>query len=145
MSVVDRDPDDIDDLIDYFSIPIDISAGSSLTGNFTGVYNYIQLELTIEVICNTDESCGCLPGFTGPLCIINNCTMGVPCKNGGICVAGSCSCSPGYAGAMCELGKKHTVYSNYYAIYNNIIVSVIVYQSQGPNAASFISTKLPQA
>ena len=115
MLIVDRDPGGgIDDLIDYFSIPINISAGSSLTSNFTGTYNYIQLELTIEVTCtaqtNTDESCICLPGFTGPLCepdVTNDCTA-VLCKNGGTCVAGSCSCSPGYTGAMCELGKKHT-------------------------------------
>ena len=123
MSVVDRDSGDIDDLIDYFSIPIDISAGSSLTSNFTGIYNYTQLELTIEVTCtqsNTDESCVCLSGFTGPLCEpdIIDCTAGAAmmCKNGGICVAGFCSCSPGYTGATCELGKKHTVYGNYYVI-----------------------------
>jgi hypothetical protein len=65
MSVVDRDlGGGIDDLIDYFSIPINFSAGSSLTSNFTGIYNYIQLELTIDVICtaqnNTDESCSYL-------------------------------------------------------------------------------------
>ena len=113
--VVDRDAgDDIDDLIDYFSIPINISAGSSLTSNFTGVYNYIQLELTIEVTCTAqndmDESCVCLPGFTGLLCepdITKDCTVEVPCKNGGSCVAGSCSCSPGYTGAMCELSMIH--------------------------------------
>ena len=115
MLIVDRDPgDDIDDLIDHFSIPINISADSLLTGNFIGVYNYTQLELTIEVTCtaqnNTDESCMCLPGFSGPLCepdITNNCTAAVPCENGGSCVAGSCSCSPGYTGAMCELGMIH--------------------------------------
>ena len=112
MSVVDRDPDDIDDLIDHFSIPINISAGSSLTSNFTGIYNYTQLELTIEVTCtaqnNTDESCGCLPGFTGPLCEENTdeC-IGVTCSNRGQCVdevnGFHCECSPGFTGQLCEI------------------------------------------
>ena len=87
MLIIDRDHGgDIDDLIDYFSIPINISAGSSLTSNFTGVYNYTQLELTIEVACtsqnNTDESCVCVSGFTGPLCeldVANDCTAAMPC------------------------------------------------------------------
>ena len=63
ISVVDRDvePGEFADLIDYFSIPLNISASSSVTNNFTGRYNYIQLELTIEVRCigvagNIDES-----------------------------------------------------------------------------------------
>ena len=43
---------DFDDLSDYFMIPINISAGSSMTRNFTGRYNYVQLKLTIEVICS---------------------------------------------------------------------------------------------
>ncbi len=117
ISVVDRDPDldDFDDLIDHFAIPIKISAGSLMTTNFTGRYNLVQLELTIKVRCtadNTDDSCVCLPGFTGPSCednnITNNCT-GVTCNNRGSCVDGvqtfSCNCDPGYTGAMCESGK----------------------------------------
>ena len=104
VSVVDRDLEqgDFDDLVDHFSIPISISAGASLTSNFTGRYNYAQLELTIEVKCigvpeHTDENCVCLPGFTGLLCelIIDNCT-GIMCKNGGSCMNSL---------AMCELGK----------------------------------------
>jgi hypothetical protein len=149
MLVVDRDSGDIDDLIDYFSIPINISAGSSLTSNFTGIYNYIQLELTIDMTCTTknnmDESCVCLPGFTGPLCDdIIDCNT-VKCKNGGSCVAGSCSCSPAYTGATCELGKKFKMLCilNHSSNHNNIVslFMVAVYQSQGPNAASSIDTQ----
>ena len=114
ISVLDRDPgsEEFDDLIDYITIPIDISAGSSTTSNFTGIYNYTQLELTIEVRCtaqnNTDENCTCLSGFSGPLCEdkVNNC-IGIICKNGGRCVDGSCNCDPAYTGDICELGKKH--------------------------------------
>ena len=53
MSVNDRDLvlNDSDDLIDHFVIPVNISAGSSITRNYTGRYNYVQLELTIEVMC----------------------------------------------------------------------------------------------
>ena len=89
-----------------------------MTNNFTGRYNYTQLELTIEVRYtaqnNSDENCICLPGFTGPLCededssSSDNCT-GVICNNGEKCVDGSCECGPTYTGAMCESGKKHTV------------------------------------
>ena len=100
ISIIDRDPDDIDDVIDYFSISINISAGSLLTSNFTGVYNYIQLELTIEVTCTQSNMDGS--------CITKDCTA-VPCKNGRSCVAGSCSCSPGYTGDMCELGMIHLI------------------------------------
>ena len=118
MFITDRDPDDLDDLIDYFSIPINISAGSSLIRNFIGIYNHTQLELTIEVKCtaqyNRDENCICFPGFTGPLCELkdssssgaHDCT-GVICNNGGTCVDGYCECGPAYTGAMCESGKKH--------------------------------------
>ena len=122
MFITDRDPDhdDLDDLIDYFSIPINISAGSSVSNNFIGIYNYTQLELTIEVKCTTqnnrDENCICLPGFTGPLCELEDSSSsgdchgtGVICNNGGMCVDGSCECGPAYTGAMCESGKKHTV------------------------------------
>ena len=121
MFITDRDQADPDDLIDYFSTPINISAGSSLPmiSNFIGIYNYTQLELTIEVRCtaqnNRDENCVCLPGFSGPLCELKNssssgdCT-GVICNNGGKCVDGSCECDPAYTGAMCESGKKHTVW-----------------------------------
>ena len=57
MLIVDRDHGgDIDDLIDHFSIPINISADSLLTGNFIGVYNYTQLELTIEVTCTAQNN-----------------------------------------------------------------------------------------
>ena len=84
-----------------------------MTNNFTGRYNYVQLELAIEVRCtaqnNTDENCVCLPGFTGPLCE-DDCTE-VICKNGGSCVAGSCDCGPTYTGDLCEIGEKHTLYS----------------------------------
>ena len=117
--IVDKDPsltmpiDDFDDLIDHFIIPINISAGTLLTNNFIGRYDQVQLGLTIEVKCigipnNLDESCVCLPGFTGLLCenIIDNCT-GIVCKNGEGCVNGSCDCGPGFTGAMCELGKHH--------------------------------------
>lgn len=115
ISVVDRDPDsdDFDDLIDHFAIPINISAGSSVTRNFTGRYKYVQLELSIEVRCttnNTDESCVCLPGFTGVLCEnnIDDC-IGVTCNNRGRCVDRvqnfSCNCEPGYTGTVCETGK----------------------------------------
>ena len=111
MLVVDRDPGGID-LIDYFSIPINISAGSSLTSNFTGAYNYTQLELTIEVTCtaqnNMDESCVCVPGFTGPLCEENtNECIRVTCSNRGQCVdevnGFHCECSPGFTGQLCEI------------------------------------------
>lgn len=115
ISVIDRDveSDDFNDLIDHFAIPINISAGSSITRNFTGRYEYVQLELTIEVRCttnNTDESCVCLPGFTGVSCEnnIDDC-IGVTCNNRGRCVDGvqnfSCNCEPGYTGAICESGK----------------------------------------
>jgi hypothetical protein len=115
MSVIDRDFGDIPDLIDYFPIPINISAGSSesLTSNFTGRYNYIQLELTIDVACtaqnNMDESCVCLPGFTGQLCeenVVDEC-MGVTCSDRGQCVdevnGFHCECSPGFTGQLCEI------------------------------------------
>ena len=118
MLIVDRDPGgDIDDLIDYFSIPIDISAGSSLTSYFTGRYNYTQLELTIEVTCtaqnNTDESCVCLPGFTGQSCEnIDEC-IGVTCSNRGRCVDEvnnfHCECSPGFTGQLCEIDIDNCV------------------------------------
>ena len=99
--------DDFNDLIDHFMIPINISAGSSMTRNFTGRYNYVQFELTVEVTCtanNTDESCACLPGFTGQLCEnnINEC-IGVTCSGKGRCVDEDngyrCECSPGQ---LCE-------------------------------------------
>ena len=114
ISVVDRDaePGEFEDLIDHFTLPINISVGCSVTSNFIGIYNYVQLELTIEVMDttqnNTDESCECSPGFTGLLCenAIDNC-IGIICLNGG-CVDGSCSCGPGFTGALCELGKYNT-------------------------------------
>ena len=84
-----------------------------MTNNFTGRYNYTQLEFTIEVRCtaqnNRGENCICLPEFAGPLCededssSSSDCT-GVICNNGEKCVDGSCECDPTYTGAMCESG-----------------------------------------
>ncbi len=110
ISVIDRDgeSDDFDDLVDYFMIPINISAGSSVTSNFTGWYDHVQLEFTIEVRCIADENCECLPGFTGALCDINidECT-GITCNGRGRCVDEDngyhCECLPGFTGALCDI------------------------------------------
>ena len=116
ISIADRDtePGEFEDLIDHFTLPINISAGCSVTSNFTGRYNYVQLELTIKVTSttqnNTGENCVCSPGFTGLLCenVLDNinCT-GIVCENGGECMDGYCNCDPGFTGAMCELSKHH--------------------------------------
>ena len=115
VSVADRDLEqgEFDDLIDHFTIPINIPAGSSMANNFTGRYNYVQLEFTIEVRCigvaeNTDENCVCLPGFTGLLCEdnIDDC-IGVTCSDRGRCVDEDsgyrCECFPGFIGQLCEV------------------------------------------
>ena len=54
-----------------------------------------------------DESCVCVPGFTGPLCEENtDKCIGVSCKNRGQCVdevkSFYCECSPGFTGQLCE-------------------------------------------
>ena len=92
---------DFNDLIDGFLIPINISAGSSFTRNYTGLVIYSQIELTIEVRCvgdDVDENCVSLDH-----CRINN----VDCNNG-MCVNDEdnplgyeCECLPGLDGPNC--------------------------------------------
>ena len=127
MSVNDRDLvlNDFDDLIDHFVIPINISAGSSITRNYTGKYNYVQLELTIEVMCvgnDTDDNCvfdwcrfnsincnngSCVNEVEGPRCECNSafingdyCTEIDDCMVSNDCQNGDCVDEDG--GYRCE-------------------------------------------
>lgn len=45
--------------------------------------------------------CQCQPGFEGPTCAYNSCTL-LQCSNGGTCVLGKCKCADGYTGVFCD-------------------------------------------
>ena len=132
LMVVDKDFSvDPDDLIDQFVIPINISAWSSFSDNYSR--NYSRIELTIEVKCLGDDAdencvsvgcdmdcnngecvkqggesvCICSFGFGGPNCTnITECVPGI-CNNGNCTQPNGdsdhqCECLPGFSGMLCE-------------------------------------------
>ena len=109
-NIVQPNPDELIDrlLIDH-NLPI---GQSSPRQNYTGVYGYVTMDLSITARCvgnfQGSDCTQCLPGFTGVECEANidDC-MGVDCSGNGQCVDGinsfSCNCTAGFTGLLCEI------------------------------------------
>ena len=106
-----------DELIDRFAISINTVNGPTATQNYSGVFNYAAIDMSIRAMCLQNfsgpncevfctENCTCPPGFTGEFCAtsINECA-GVVCGENQICVDGhlnyTCVCEPGFTDQDC--------------------------------------------
>ena len=88
---------------------------------YVGIFNYVEINATIELGCTSEfqgtaceifcgSNCGaCQPGFAGRFCAtdIDYCSGGVTCGQNQRCVDGvlnyTCVCEPGYTGPDCSV------------------------------------------
>ena len=77
INISDDDSDHVrnpnqDDLVDTLLIDHNLPIGESTRQTYTGVYNFITVDLTVRAVCAeyfTGENCTqCVPGNTGELC-----------------------------------------------------------------------------
>ena len=114
IEILDEDTFTSNDLVDLLLIDHNLPVEQPLRQNYTGMYNFVTMDLTITVLCAENfggsDCTQCGPGFTGPDCNIyeiNHCS-GVSCGDNGVCrnaVNGQfqCTCSPGFTGKFCEI------------------------------------------
>lgn len=125
----DREENDLIDRISVLVLTENITATKNDTSmlsipqqQYSGIFNFAIVELSIELYCNeqhdgncslcsplcTCNFCPCPLGYTGDGCSINiDYCEGVTCSNRGQCLdfVGSfqCRCDPGFEGDLCEI------------------------------------------
>ena len=100
--------------MDILLIDHNLTVAESRQQNYTGMYGYVTMNLTITVFCEGNFSGSdctqCVPGFTGPDCICNETDhcFGVNCSGNRVyfSVDGMgtfhCVCDPGFTGELCQ-------------------------------------------
>ena len=111
VEILDEDDNTRNDLVDQLLIDHDQTVARPLRQNYTGMYNFVTMDLTITVLCAENfggsDCTQCIPGFTGPDCNETDHCSGVSCGDNGVCrnVVNSqfqCTCSPGFTGVLCQ-------------------------------------------
>ena len=89
IEIHDDDSDGTDEFMDFVLVDYSLVAGeSSLRQNYTGIFGFITMDLSITVLCarhfQGDDCTLCAPGFTGPNCDIMDTSscIGMECSNG---------------------------------------------------------------
>ena len=111
IEILDEDTITSNDLVDLLLIDYSLPVEQPLRQHYTGIYNFVTMDLTITVLCaenfgGSDCSIQCDPGFTDPDCNETDYCSGVSCGDNGVCrnVINSfqCTCSPGFTGVLCQ-------------------------------------------
>ena len=99
------------ELVDILLIDHNLTVAESRQQNYTGIYGFVTMNLTITVFCEGNfggsDCTQCVPGFTGPDCNETDHCFGVDCSGNGECrmdVVDSfyCVCDPGFTGELCQ-------------------------------------------
>ena len=101
------------ELVDILLIDHNLTVAESRQQNYTGIYGFVTMNLTISVFCEGNFSGSdctqCVSGFTGPDCNETDHCLGVDCSGNGECrirmdVVDNfhCVCDPGFTGELCQ-------------------------------------------
>ncbi len=122
LEIIDHDITGVgqDELIDRFAINVTIHVGTNMTGVYSGIFGFAEINATFRLICAGDyygPRCtysslydngvhNCDTEYTGELCATskNDC-IHAKCGQNKMCVDGrnrfTCVCAPGYTGLDC--------------------------------------------
>ena len=92
MKVYDADKGFDVELVDWFTVDVNLSVGSNITLNTTGVFGLMKLRVNFRVMCVEDYfvlDCATCSGINRD-----------PCTNCSTCLAG-------YGGSDCTMGRLH--------------------------------------
>ena len=93
--------------MDILLIDHNLTVAESRQQNYTGMYGYVTMNLTITVFCEGNFSGSdctqCVSGFTGPDCNETDHCFGVNCNGNG-------ECTPGFSRSLCSSEGKILIF-----------------------------------